>query len=178
MRYFRLRLRRPSRAALLALVLLVAAATATSLQLAFGSGRGLTPTDITDLSDARSYIIQEADAFTNKRVSDVSGSFEYMVVPGKTVAEFQTARGIVDPWVENPPTVAIVISWTSSAVTFHPPRPRPGYEVTLAGDTLLLIVTPERELRTATVIYRSELAPFEAVAQDRVSEPLLLRANQ
>jgi hypothetical protein len=174
MQFFRLHLRSQSR--VVAVVVLAAVTTAISLQVTFGSGGGLKPTEVTDLSTARAYIIQEVDAFINERSSDVSGSFEYMVVPGKTVAEFQAARGIVDPWVQNPPTVAIVISWTSTAVTFHPPRPRPGYEVTLAGDTLLLILTPEREVKTATVVSRSELAPFEAVAQDRVSEPLVLRA--
>lgn len=178
MQFFHLRLRWQSRASLLAVLVLAAVATAISLRVAFGSGSGLKPTEVTDLSTARTYITQEIAAFINERSSDVSGSFEYMVVPGKTVAEFQVARGIVDPWVQNPPTVALVISWTSTAVTFHPPRPRPGHEVTLAGDTLLLILTPEREVRTATVVSRSELAPFEAVAQDRVSEPLELRATQ
>jgi hypothetical protein len=163
---------------LLVVFVLAASATALSIQAAFGNGSALKPADVTDLSTARTYVAQEADAFISERSADVSGTFEYMIVPGTTVAAFQAARGIVDPWVQNPPTFAIVISWTSSAVTFHPPRPRPGHDVALAGDTLLLILAPETQIKTATVVFHSELAPFGAVAQDRVSEPFVLRANQ
>jgi hypothetical protein len=176
--FLHLRLRGRSGAARLGVLVLAAVATAVSLQVAFGSGNGIRPTDVTDLPTARAYLAQEVDAFLPERSSDVTGDFEYMVVSGKTVAEFQAARGIVDEWVQNPPAVAVVISWTSTAVTFQIPRPRPGHEVALAGDTLLLILTPERGIKTATVVPRSELTPFEAVAQDRVSESLVLSATK
>lgn len=167
-----------ARIVVFAVALILLGGAAGALALTSGGIAGIRDNEVSDVETARQFLAQEIDLFLPERDSDVAGAFQYMVVPGELVIEFQAAQQVKEVgWLENPPATAVVISWTSADVTFQVPRPRPGVDATLTGDTFLLIVVPGEGRKITAVLSSKDLAPLELGAVTKVNETLTLSSQ-
>lgn len=146
--------------------------------LAASSIPGVHEDEVTDPATGRPFLIQELEPLLPDRPSAVTGAFEYLRVPGNRVVEFQAQLEVVEPaWISNPPQGAIVLSWSSPDVTFQVPRPRPGVDATLRGDTFVIIVVPGQGRKITAVVSAEALAGVRQAGQDTAREPLTLAAT-
>jgi len=140
---------------------------------------GLRDDAITDSASGRQFLIQEVDLFLPDRATDITGTFEYLEVPGSVVVDFQAQQGIVEEaWVKETPARAIVLGWTSPNVTFQAPHPRPGVDATLHGDTFLIILVPGEGRKIEAVVSSGALAMFGEAAVASLEEPLTLASTK
>lgn len=139
---------------------------------------GIGDDQVTDVTSGRQFLIQEVDLALPSRPAPVTGAFEYFPVPGNLVTEFQAQLDVVEPaWVNDPPQSAIVLSWSSPDVTFQVPRPRPGVDAKLPGDTFVLIVVPGQGRKITAVVSSEALSAFRQAGQDIARESLTLAAT-
>lgn len=139
---------------------------------------GIRDDQVTDAAIGRQFLIQEIDLFLPDRPSAVAGAFEYLRVPGSLVVAFQAQLNVIEPaWVNDPPQTVIVLSWSSADVTFQVPRPRPGVDATVRGDTFVVIVVPGQGRKISAVVSSDVLDPLRRAGQDIERESLTLAAT-
>jgi hypothetical protein len=140
---------------------------------------GIGDHQVADVTDGRQFLLQEIDLALPDRPSPVTGQFEYLRVPGRLVVEFQAQLNVVEPaWVNDPPQSAVVLSWSSQDVTFQVPRPRPGVEAKLAGDTFVIILVPGEGRKITAIVASDALAAMRRAGQDVAHESLTLAATK
>lgn len=130
--------------------------------------------DVQDLESGRRYLEQEIHLFLPDLSVKISGTFEYQRVPGAQVVKFLSEQGIVDEVWAVAPETATVVSWKSSEVTFQMPRPRPGVDAKLNGDTFFVILDPGDGRKLTGVVQAEALATLRAISIERHSEALAL----
>lgn len=154
-----------------AAVLLLVIASAAVL-----SSDAVTERGVTDLAAAERFLDEEAARFA---VSDpaASGELEYLLVPRDAVRSFLNEQGVYDAvWEASSTHDVTAIFWTSPAVSYEVPRPRPGHEVTLTG-TLVVLIAPEEGTKSVLIIQSDQLGTLRDAASDRQTERYTLEAS-
>lgn len=167
-----LREREPVRGTLILIVIAGAlGAVFLAWRTVFSAVDGIRDSDVRDADTARTYLLQEIQAYLPDGGTETTGTFAFRSVPGHMVGQFLSEQGIVDEsWASDPPDTALVISWTSSEARFQAPRPRAGFEATIRGDTFMVILSPDDGRKLTAVVDHSVIRQLVEAASDTVSE--------